>query len=113
MKYYRGDTVGMKFTLRNKRTLQPIDLTGKTCVFTVNESENPGDASGQLLQISTTGEVPLTDGVVIFTPPDANATDFAVGNYFFDIQISNTSDGSEKQTIVKDDFELAQDITKS
>lgn len=109
--YYRNDTVGIKFTLRNKKTLQPLDLTDKTVTLTVDPNENPTSNAENLMQIVGVVQAPATDGVVIFTPVGA-AADFAPGSYFYDIQMENTSDGLERQTVTKDVFTHRQDITK-
>ena len=109
--YYRNDTVGIKMTLRDRKTLVPIDLTGKTCVLTVDPAENPTTAANNLMQLTGVVQSPPTDGVVIFTPVGADS-DFTPGDYWYDVEISNTSDGLEKQTFVKDRFHHKQDITK-
>ena len=109
--YYRNDTVGIKVTLRDKATLQPIDLTDKTVTLTVDPAENPVDAGANLMALAGVVQAPATAGVVIFTPAGAES-DFAPGDYYFDIQMENTSDGLERQTVSKDRFYHTQDITK-
>lgn len=109
--YYRNDTVGIKVTLRDKATLQPVDLTDKTVTLTVDPLESPTDALANLMQLTGVVQAPATAGVAIFTPVGADA-DFAPGDYYYDIQIENTSDGLERQTVVKDRFYHKQDITK-
>lgn len=109
--YYRNDTVGIKMKFRNKATLQPIDLTGKTLTLTVDPSENPLVDTANLMQLNGVVFGAATDGVAIFTPAGTDS-DFEPGNYFFDVEMKNTSDGLEKQTLTKDEFEHLQDITK-
>lgn len=110
--YYRNDTVGIKMKFRNKATLLPIDLTDKTLTLTVDPNENPSSAAENLMTLVAAVQAPATDGIAIFTPVTTDA-DFAPGNYFFDVQMENTSDGLERQTLTKDEFEHRQDITKS
>lgn len=109
--YYRNDTVGIKITLRDKATLLPIDLTNKTLTFTVDPSETPDDNANNLMQLTGVVQGTPSDGVVVFTPAGTDS-DFTPGNYYYDIQMENTSDGLERQTVVKDLFVHKQDITK-
>lgn len=109
--YYRNDTVGIKMTFRNAKTLAPIDLTDKTLTLTVDPNENPSSAAENLMTLNGVVTGTPTDGVAVFTPA-GNDSDFAPGSYFFDVQMENTSDGLERQTVVKDVFEHRQDITK-
>lgn len=111
LKYYRNDTIGIKVTLRDKATLAPIDLTGKTLALTVDPNENPDDASANLMVLAGVVFGAATDGVVIFTPAGTDS-DFAPGTYWYDIQMENTSGGLERQTVAKDNFIHSQDITK-
>jgi len=111
MKYYRNDTIGITMKFRNRKTLQPIDLTGKTITLTVDPNENPSSSAENLMQLTGVIFGAATDGVAIFTPAGTDS-DFAPGNYFFDVSMENTSDGLERQTLTKDVFEHLQDITK-
>lgn len=109
--YYRNDTVGIKLTLRDKATLAPIDLTGKTLTLTVDPSENPADNSANLMQLTGVIQGAATDGVVVFTPAGTDS-DFAPGDYWYDVQMVNSGDGLERQTVVKGRFYHSMDITK-
>lgn len=109
--YHRNDTFAIRITLRNKATLAPLDLTDKTVTLTVDPSENPANSDGNLMQLTGVVQSPETGGVVEFTPAEGES-DFAPGNYWYDIQAVNTSDGLDRQTVVKGAFEHRQDITK-
>ena len=109
--YYRNDTVGIKMKFRNKATLLPIDLTGKTLTLTVDPNENPSSNAENLMQLTGVIFGAATDGVAIFTPAGTDS-DFSPGNYFFDVSMENTAGGLERQTLTKDEFEHRQDITK-
>lgn len=109
--YYRNDTVGIKITLRSKADLAPVDLTNKTLTLTVDSLEDPADALSNLMQLTGVVQAPAANGVVIFTPAGTDS-DFAPGDYWYDIQMENTSDGLERQTVVKGRFYHKQDITK-
>lgn len=113
--YYRNDTVGITIKLRDKKTLAAIDLTGKSLLLTVDPSEAPADDSTKLMQLSGAVQAPATDGIVVFTPASGVGTnsDFTPGDYWYDVQIENTADQLQKQTLVKDRFYHKQDISKT
>lgn len=107
--YYRNDTIPIKVTMRDKRTLLPIDITGKELTLTVDPSENPSDASANLVQL-TGGIVDAAAGIASFTPGPTDM-DFDPGEYWFDIQ-SQDAGGTNRQTVAKGRFYHRQDISK-
>jgi len=109
IKYYRNDTAVIRVTIRSRSTLEPIDITAKELLLTVDPSENPEDDSSNLVQL--TGAIEDAAGGVATFTPDSDDMDFDPGSYWYDVQIQD-SGGTNRRTVVKGVFTHQQDITK-
>lgn len=102
----RGDTYPIVYTITDSAGVV-VDITGFTYLLTVDPSEEPLDALGNLFQL--TGTVALgTDGKVSFTLSSGEADN--IGDFFYDIQ--QTDGASALRTVVKSTWLFEQDITK-
>lgn len=102
----RGDTFPFSVTITQVGA--PVDITGYTIVMTVDPSDAPADASGNLF----TNTAVITDGpngVATFTlsTPDADQTP---NDYFHDMQLTDGSGAI--RTFAKGKYQVLQDITK-
>lgn len=84
-----------------------IDVTGGTFILTVDPSDEPTDASGNIFSVVGILSDP-TNGRVTFQPTIAN-TAVTPSGYFYDVEM--TLNGSVR-TILKGAFEIQQDISK-
>lgn len=107
--YFRNDTTPIRVTIRDRKTLAPIDLSGKALLLTVDSLESPLDDQTNLIQIAGSVE-DAAGGVASFTP-GATDMDFAPGDYWYDVQIDEGGNVN-RRTVVKDRFYHKQDITK-
>lgn len=103
----RGDTYADEITVKSKKTLQPIDITGYGFLMTLDSRENPDDETTKEYQlIGTITDAP--NGVVEFEPSALNAD--TVGSFYYDIQMT---DGAGKvRTILEGKYVYGQDRTK-
>ena len=100
----RGDTAPFGFEIVDSAG-SPVDLTGKSYLFTVNTLEDPPDATTQVMQI--TGSV--SSNVVSINMSTTEADQ--LGELFYDLQ---ETDGSGAIfTLAKGKMEFKQDITKA
>lgn len=106
----RGDSYPLTVWIKNSGTQEPVDITGKTFLLTVNSDKNPIDTTTQIFQL--TGVVDpdqvVNKGKVTFTPTILHTA--TVGKFYYDIQMT---DGAYIYTITSTySFEIVQDITK-
>lgn len=104
----RGDSPVIPVKVTDVTTKQPVDVTGGVFVMTVDPSEEPNDASGNLFALS--GTVTNGTGGLASFQPSTSQLDVTPGEYFYDVQM--TLAGS-KRTILKGKFTVLQDIGKS
>lgn len=109
IEWYRGDSYPKGYTIVNEDTQLPVDLTGYSFKFTVDERKNPDDASTQKFQVVGAVDIDPTTGKVTFTPSPTH-TDLEPKSYYYDIEMTDAA--SHKRTIRKDKFKVVQDITK-
>jgi hypothetical protein len=108
LQYKRGDSFQSVFQITAADGSTPETISGWSFLMTVDTLEDPPDASTKLFQV--VGVVTdLALAYVGFAPTTAN-TDLKARRYFYDIQAIDGA--SRKRTIVKDHFEIIQDITK-
>ena len=107
--YYRNDTQPIRVTIRDRKTLAPLDVTGKNFLLTVDPVENPTSSAANLVQL--TGAIEDAAGGIVAFTPGATDMDFAPGDYWFDIQMDDGGNVN-RRTIIKDRFYHKQDITK-
>jgi hypothetical protein len=105
--FYRGDSYPIEVALTNAAN-KPIDITGYSFVLTVHTKKDP--TSEPALFTVSGNIVSASGGKIEFTPTSAN-TGLAPGEYWYDISMSQAP--SYKRTIVKDIFQIVQDITKT
>ncbi len=104
----RRDSTPFSFTLQDEDGTE-INITGYTSfTLTVDPSEEPSDATGNLFQITAAFPNPLT-GVITFSPSIANHTQDP-GDYFFDVE--QIDDSSNVRTIIKGKYTILADITQ-
>lgn len=107
--YFRNDTQPIRVTIRDRVSLQPVDITGKNFTLTVDPLENPTSAAGNL--VALTGVIEdAANGIVAFTP-GATDMDFTPGDYWYDVQMDDGGNVN-RRTIIKARFYHTQDITK-
>lgn len=111
LKYTRGDIApfGITFT----RGGSALDLTGFTnFLLTINTDPNPTDQTNEVEQFTGTLDPDPTTGRVSFAPPNQAASDALpiLEEAFYDVQWDNAA--SQKQTPIKGNFRIDQDITK-
>ena len=108
----RGDTFPDQFTVRSVRADgtagSAIDITGFSFLLTVDPTEFPTDALGNLFQLT---------GVIVDAPagkvefaPTAVESDQTPASYFYDVQMTDT--GGAIRTISVGPYVITQDITK-
>ena len=103
----RGDSPVIPVTVEDD-TGAAIDITGGVFTLTVDPSKDPVDASNNVFITAGVIDVAL-DGTLTFSPSTTD-TDQAAGIYFYDVQMVLA--GSTR-TILKGEFEILQDITKT
>jgi hypothetical protein len=104
---YRGDSWPFIITLRDKLTGDPLPITGYTFILTVDRKLNPTDETTKLFSVAGTIVDPDA-GTVRFFPSAANHA--TTGKFFYDVQMSYGA--SQKKTVVKDSYNIEQDISK-
>ena len=103
----RGDRNPYVIQVVDKKTGEPIDITGFTFLLAVDPSNEPSNSSNNIMQMDGV----ITDaigGTVKFTPTVEEANNF--GDFFYDIQMTDA--GSLPRTIEHGKFILKQDISK-
>jgi hypothetical protein len=109
--YFRGDSWPKGFTIKDKATKLPIDITGCVFTMTVDTEKDPPDDTTKLFDVAGVLDADPLTGKVSFTPTEAN-TDQIPGTFYYDIQGVGGVLGT-KRTVVKDKFIITQDITKT
>jgi hypothetical protein len=104
---YRGDTAADRLTVQSP-TGGVQDITSCTFKLTVASVKNPPDASTQVFQIAGTIFDAL-NGIVDFIPTGGE-TDVEPGEYWYDVEMIGPT--GQVTTLVKDEYEILQDITK-
>lgn len=99
----RGDTAPFGFAIVDSAG-SPVDLTGKTYLFTVNTLEDPPDNTTQVIQV--TGSVSSNVVSINFSAAEANQ----LGELYYDLQETDSSGAIF--TLAKGKIEFKQDITK-
>jgi hypothetical protein len=102
---YRGDTYRIRIQARDKVTKAAVDLTGATAVLSVSSTLEPSSAP-DVFTVAGVIPAPATQGIVDFEPPGNTAP----GLYYYDIQITDAQ--GKIRTLIKDEYEIVQDITK-
>ena len=106
LQVFKRDTKIYNLTFKDSDEVA-IDITGYTIFFTVKQDETDTDANAKISKTVTSHTSP-TEGLSQVTLEPAD-TDLDVRKYYYDIQIK---DGSGNiTTVVKDTFEIVQDIT--
>lgn len=106
----RGDTLTPEeITVVNKKTGVALLIAGHTFLLTVDTLADPPDNTTEVFQV--TGVITdAVNGIVEFPLTNSDADN--VGNFFFDIQMTETSSG-KKDTVMNGSFNMEQDITKA
>ena len=103
--FIRGDTFRLVVNVKNNGVV--FDMTGYTPVLTAKKIETSATADIQLAG----ADVDISKanlGQLIFTFAHADTSALTKGNYYYDIQISNST---VVYTIIKSQIELIQDVT--
>lgn len=101
----RGDSWPFQLRVRVAGALQ--SLAGYTVRFTVDEREDPDDASTQVFQLTGTE---VSTGLVEFAPT-AEQADVEPGTYYCDVEIDDSTPHGKK-TIAMGEVVFIQDKTK-
>ena len=104
---YRGDSYPILFSLKDKATTMPIDLTASTFKLTVSTVKEPPDNTSKVFDVAGVLTSTPKDGIVAFTPTASNTA--VAGKFFYDVQMTV---GSTVRTVAKDTWTVAMDITK-
>lgn len=103
----RGDTYANEFVIKSKTTGNPINLTGYAFVLTVDPSNAPTDATGNLFAL-TGSIVDAAAGRVAFAPSELQAD--RIGSFYYDVQMTDAA--GKKRTVASGKYKFTQDITK-
>jgi hypothetical protein len=103
----RGDTYADEFTIKSKKTRQPIDITGYTFLMTLDPSRSPVNSSSNIYQLDGV-IVDAVNGRVEFAPSAPQAD--RIGKFFYDVQMIDGA--GRKRTVVLAKYTYEQDITK-
>ena len=107
IKIYRGDSFPLNYTLKDKVTGLPINITDWNFTLTVSSVKDPVDDTTKKFSVVGT-IVSGATGKLSFLPTEENNAE--TGKFFYDIQYVNTS--GHKRTIEKDKYTVSQDIGK-
>lgn len=110
--YTRGDTAPIAIIF--KRNGMPLNLTGFTAiVLTINSEEFPVDDTNEIAQFAGTLSGTPTDGMATFVPASPGASDALPINpeAFYDVQWVTAA--AQKQTPIRGNFAIEQDIGKT
>ena len=103
----RGDTFPHTFALKDSAG-SAIDITGFTFLMTVDPSEEPTDATGNLFQL--TGVITNAAGGLFQFAPTTVQANQTPNEYYYDVQMVDGS--GALRTILKSTYTFTQDITK-
>ena len=108
---YRGDTKRITIYVLDEEGL-PKDLTNRTLRFTVKKKSIDGDDEAVIGPLIATVADPVTGiGIIYLTVEQSNLTS---NTYVFDVQATNLIiTPNENDTIIKDDFTIIDDVTKT
>lgn len=85
----RGDTRQVNCTFLESDGTTPIDLSGGTAYFTVNEDSDPSSDSSKIIQKIATSFTDATNGEHTFTLTHDD-TNITPGEYWYDCQFVDT-----------------------
>ena len=109
---YRGDSFTQVRTVTKDGST--YNITGLSIYFTVKDSSNltSNSDSGAKFQLSVGSGITITDGSAGEYTIDVSKTNTALapGTYSYDIEIV---DGTSIHTVVKGDFIILEDVTKT
>lgn len=105
---FRGDSYPIVFTLKDKATGLPIDLTAATLVMTVDTLKEPPDDTTSVFELAGELDADPATGKVSFTPLTTDTA--TVGSYYYDVQL--TDGDNNIRTVVKSTLTITMDITK-
>lgn len=105
---YRGDTYADEFTIRNKTTGLPVNITGYNFLLTVNTVRDPTNTATQQYQLVGV-IVSAVEGRVEFAPTALQAD--RLGLFYYDVQMVDGA--GRKRTVVLDEYDYVQDIGKA
>jgi hypothetical protein len=112
----RGDTKDISIRLRDSSG-NNLNVAGYTALLTINTSKAPDpdtspEVGVEVFQATGTPNSPGTDGVIRFDFINFGGSPYvSVGNYFYDVQITDVS--GEIFTPLIGKFKVVQDITKN
>lgn len=117
--FTRGDTAPI--VLRLTADAVALDLTGWTSfVLTIDPSEEPLDALGNIDQMPGTIRPPDTSGILEFVPSGIDETAkratsdaYPPADYFYDVQGINPLGNRTTLLAAGGSFQILQDITKN
>jgi hypothetical protein len=103
----KNDTFnGVQFTLTNKTTGDPIDLTGSSIEIEFKFKSKTGTIAKSIsVGSGITVSAPATGVFAI----DAFVIDWAIGTYYYDVEITDTS--AVVSTYIKGTLLVNQDVT--
>ena len=103
----RGDTKAELFQLKVNGVA--VDISGDSFMLTVDPAPDPPDNTTKLFDIAGVLVTPAS-GIFSFAPSTIQPT--TPGDYYYDIQWTDSSDSSRVKTILKGKYTVEQDITK-
>jgi hypothetical protein len=103
----RGDNFPFQFTLTDEAGV-PIDITGFSFRMVVDPSNAPGDALGNILDL--TGVLVTPAGGVFQFEPTTVDMNITPETYFHEVQMIDAA--AKVRTIVQGTFIIEQDIVK-
>lgn len=102
----RGDTYADEFTLTDKQTWEPVNLSGCSFLLTVDERPKPTNDLTRRYQL--TGDVLPLEGKVLCAPTPEEAD--LVGTFYYDLQMTDAT--GRIRTVASGPYIYLQDITK-
>lgn len=102
----RGDTYADEFVVTDKRTWEPANLAGCSCLLTLDSRSAPDDSTTQIYQL--VGTLKHLDGVIEFAPSAEQAN--RVGTFYYDLQLTDAT--GKVRTIASGTYIYIQDRTK-
>lgn len=109
----RGDdtTINVQITQTDTSgVITPFDITGSKVWFTIKKSQDDQDSAAIFQQPVTTHDNAVA-GLTHFTITHTQSGFFALGNYYYDIQIKLTN--GTIFTIIRDNVSIVYDITQT
>lgn len=106
----RGDTRQVNCTFLDTDGVTPINLTGGTAYFTVNEDSDPANDGTAVIQKTATSFTDATNGEHTFTLTHDD-TNIDAGEYWYDVQFVD-SNGAYVSSY-RGKFTVMSDITRT